>query len=153
MSPVILRTATQFMLPLLVLFSVFLLFRGHDEPGGGFVGGLIAAAAVTLYAIAFDVSAARRLLRVEPQGLIASGLLVAAGSGAWALASGDPFLTSQWWTLALPLLGEWHVGTPVLFDVGVYLVVLGVTLLVLLTLMEDCPRPVGTETEEEERRR
>ena len=150
MSPVILRTATRFLLPLLMLFSVFLLLRGHDEPGGGFVGGLIAAAAVALYAIAFDVSAARQLLRSDPQVLAASGLLLALTSGVWALAGGEPLLTGQWAMLRVPILGELHVGTPVLFDVGVYLVVVGTTLLVLLSLMEECPSPAEVVQEERE---
>ncbi len=65
MTSLILSTATRYMLPLLLLFSIFLLLRGHNEPGGGFVGGLVAAAAFALYAIAFDVATARRTLGVE----------------------------------------------------------------------------------------
>jgi multicomponent Na+:H+ antiporter subunit B len=148
MSPVILRTATLFILPLLLLFSVFLLLRGHDEPGGGFVGGLMAAGAIALYAIACDVPSARRLLRVDPQVLTAAGLLLALVSGLVGLVLGDPLLTGKWTTLHVPLVGELHIGTPVLFDAGVYLAVIGVTLLVVLNLLEECPSPAEIVQEE-----
>ncbi|HUG91334.1 MAG TPA: Na+/H+ antiporter subunit B [Planctomycetaceae bacterium] len=137
MNPVILRTAATFMLPLLILFSVFLLFQGHNEPGGGFVGGLMAAAAVALYAIAFDVPEARRLLRVDPQLLVAWGVLLAAGSGVPALIAGEPLLTGQWFNREIPVFGEVHLGTPLVFDAGVYLAVAGVALLIVLTMMEE----------------
>jgi multicomponent Na+:H+ antiporter subunit B len=80
MPSLILSTATRYMLPLLLLFSVFLLLRGHNDPGGGFVGGLVAAAAFSFYAFAYQVSEARRALRVEPRVLIGAGLVVAVGS-------------------------------------------------------------------------
>lgn len=142
MGSLILRTATRFLLPLLLLFSVFLFLRGHNEPGGGFVGGLMAAGAVALYAIASDVASARRVLRVAPQTLFASGLLLALGSGVASAVAGKPFLTGTWTTLAGPGFGEPHVGTPMLFDLGVYLVVVGVTLNIVLSLLEESgPQP------------
>jgi multicomponent Na+:H+ antiporter subunit B len=122
---------------LLVLFSAFLFLRGHNEPGGGFVGGLMAAGAVALYAIAYNAPAARRVLRVPPQTLIGIGLLLALGSGLWAVAVGDSFLTGAWTTVTVYELGKLHLGTPLLFDLGVYLVVLGVTLIVVLSLLEE----------------
>jgi multicomponent Na+:H+ antiporter subunit B len=131
----ILSTATRYLLPLLLLFSVFLLLRGHNEPGGGFVGGLVAAAAFALYAIAFDVQAARGILKVDPRVLIGVGVLTAASSGALSLLSGKPFLTALWLKQPLPVFGK--VGTPVLFDLGVYLLVLGVTLMIIFALVEE----------------
>jgi multicomponent Na+:H+ antiporter subunit B len=137
MSSLILRTATAFLMTLLLLFSLFLLLRGHDEPGGGFVGGLVAAAAFCLYALAFDVGSARRALRIEPRTLIALGLLTAAASGVAGMAAGHPFLSGLWLRVAVPVLGPLHVGTPVVFDVGVYLAVLGVVLTIILPLAEE----------------
>ncbi len=134
MNSVILTTATRVLLPLLLLFSVFLLLRGHNEPGGGFVGGLVAAAAFTLYALAHDVERARRAVGVQPHTLIAIGLLVALASGLPGLIGGDPFMTSRWLGTPLPVVGK--VGTPILFDLGVYFTVLGVTLLIEFTLAE-----------------
>lgn len=134
MTSLILSTATRYFLPLLLLFSVFLLLRGHNEPGGGFVGGLVAAAAFALYAIAYDVSTARRVLGIDPRTLIGLGLLVALGSGIISLTTGQPFMTGLWSEYAVPILGK--VGTPLLFDIGVYLVVIGVTLTIIFALAE-----------------
>jgi multicomponent Na+:H+ antiporter subunit B len=133
MVSLILRTATRFLMALLLLFSVFLLLRGHNEPGGGFIGGLVAATAFVLYAIAFDVESARRALRVEPRNLIGVGLLLAAGSGVVPLMLGRPFMSGMWWMWK----GVPAAGTPVLFDVGVFLVVVGVTLTIVLSLAEE----------------
>jgi multicomponent Na+:H+ antiporter subunit B len=119
---------------LLLLFSVFMLLRGHDEPGGGFVGGLLAAGAFALYMLAFDVEAARRLLRVNPLTLVGVGLLVAAAGGTAALGAGRPFLTGLWHPEPIPGIGK--ISTVLAFDIGVYLVVVGTALLVVFTLAE-----------------
>jgi multicomponent Na+:H+ antiporter subunit B len=133
MSRLIPATAARFLLPLLLLFSLFLLLRGHHEPGGGFAGGLVAAAAFTLYGLATDAAAARAVLRVPPRHLIGAGLLLALASGLVPLAAGQPFLTGSW--VSLPLAGERiEIGTPLVFDVGVYLAVIGVTLTIVLAL-------------------
>lgn len=134
-SSLILRSATRYLLPLLLLFSVFLFLRGHVEPGGGFAGGLVASAAFVLYAIAHGPEAARRSLPLSPALLISLGLLVSGGSGALALFRGQPLLTSQWLARPAPLVGE--LGTPLLFDAGVYLTVAGVVLLMVFSLMEE----------------
>lgn len=135
MSSVILSTAVRYLLPLLLLFSVFTTLRGHNEPGGGFVGGLVAAAAFALYALAFGVAQARRVLGVDPRDLIGIGLLIAVASGLAALFTGQPFLTALWGAGTLPLLGK--PGTPVFFDIGVYLTVIGVALTMIFTLAEE----------------
>lgn len=131
----ILSTAALYILPLLLLFSIFLLLRGHNEPGGGFVGGLVASAAFALYAIAFDVDKARRLLRVEPRNLIGVGLLLALVSGTLGWFAGAPFMTALWGEQVYPVFGK--LSTPLLFDIGVYLVVLGVTLKIIFVLSEE----------------
>jgi multicomponent Na+:H+ antiporter subunit B len=135
MGSLILATATRYLLPLMLLFSVFLLVRGHNEPGGGFVGGLVAAAAFALCAIAHGVAEARRVLRIEPRTLIGVGLLTAMGSGVPSLLEGRAFMTGLWSGRAWPVLGK--IGTPVLFDAGVYLVVLGIALMIIFTLAEE----------------
>ncbi|MEX0702701.1 MAG: Na+/H+ antiporter subunit B [Planctomycetales bacterium] len=136
MSSVILKTAARFLQPLLLLLSIFLLVRGHDEPGGGFVGGLMAAAAFALHAIAESPAAARRALRIDPHVLMGTGLLLAVASGMMGLAAGGPFLTGRWSAAPLAVLGTMPLGTPVLFDVGVYLVVVGTTLLMIFSMAE-----------------
>ena len=92
----IFRTAARLLMPLLLLFAVFLLLRGHNEPGGGFVGGLIASAAFALYGIAFGVQRARQALLVSPLTLLGVGLLIALLSGLPAVLRGEPFLTALW---------------------------------------------------------
>lgn len=135
MPTVILSTAARYLLPLLLLFSIFILFRGHNDPGGGFVGGLIAATALTLYTFAQNVQSARKLLRIDPRHLIPIGLLLAVTSALISLFQGLPFMTGIWGHEYLPLIGK--PGTPLLFDIGVYLVVVGVTLTVIFNLAED----------------
>jgi multicomponent Na+:H+ antiporter subunit B len=135
MPSLILRTATRLLLPLLLLFSVFLLLRGHNAPGGGFVGGLVAATGYVLFALASGLGAARAALRVEPQRLAAVGLLIALASGTAAWVAGRPFMTGLWWTAMLPVIGK--AGTPLLFDCGVYLLVAGITLTMVFPLLED----------------
>lgn len=136
MRSLILRTTGYFLLPLLILFSLFLLLRGHNEPGGGFIAGLVAASAVTLHLFFTDVKAARQLLWVDPRDLVGWGLLIALGSGIPAVFFDQPFFSSQWAELTLPMLGEIKVGTPLMFDIGVYAVVIGSVLTILLTLAE-----------------
>ena len=125
------RTAARLLMPLILLFSVFLLVRGHNEPGGGFVGGLVAAAAFALYAIAFGVPRARRALLVNPLTLLGTGLLIALLSGVPAVLRGQPFLTASW------VPGPVTLGTPVLFDLGVFLVVTGVVVMMFFSLAEE----------------
>ena len=137
MTSLILRTAARFLLPVLLLFSIFLLLRGHNAPGGGFVGGLVAAGAFTIFNIAYDLSATRRLLPAPPHVLIGLGLLAAVASGILAMTAGQPFMSSRWVVVERPWLGAIELGTPLLFDVGVYLVVVGVTLLIILPLSEE----------------
>jgi multisubunit Na+/H+ antiporter MnhB subunit len=135
MTSSILQTATRLLMPLLLLFALFLLFRGHNEPGGGFVAGLVVAAAFVLHAIAFGIAAGRRALLVAPQLLLPIGLSVALASGVPAVVLGLPFMTGLWTTddggpLAIAL------GTPLVFDIGVFLAVIGVVLTIVFTLLD-----------------
>ncbi|HET9372470.1 MAG TPA: Na+/H+ antiporter subunit B [Vicinamibacterales bacterium] len=129
-SPIF-RTAARLLMPLLLVFAVFLLLRGHNQPGGGFVGGLIAAAAFALYGIAFGVHRARQALPARPLTLLGAGLVIALASGVPAALLGQPFLTAIW----PPAFGS--IGTPAVFDVGVFLVVAGVVLMMIFSLAEE----------------
>lgn len=135
MSSLILRAATRYLMPLLLLLSVFVLLRGHHEPGGGFIGGLLAAAAFAFHALAWGPRATLGLLRADPRTVIGAGLVAALLAGVVAAVAGGTFLTGHWLDVAIPGIGK--VGTPLLFDVGVYLVVVGTTTLILLTLAEE----------------
>ncbi|HJQ13768.1 MAG TPA: Na+/H+ antiporter subunit B [Anaerolineales bacterium] len=136
MTSLILRTTARYLAPLLLIFSVFLFWRGHNQPGGGFAGGLVAAVPFALFSIAFGAAEARRVLHVETHVLIATGLLTALSSGVLSLFVGEPFLTSSWGSLRLPGFSSLDVGTPVLFDLGVYLLVIGITLSIIFALEE-----------------
>ena len=129
MNSLILRAAARVLMPLLLLFAFFLFFRGHNEPGGGFVAGLVVAAAFALLAFANGIPAARKALIVDPERLLAIGLLVALGTGVAPWLRGRPFLSSMW--------SEGGLGSPVFFDLGVFLVVVGVVLTMTFTLAED----------------
>lgn len=135
-NSLILQTATRFLLPLQLLFSIFLLLRGHDEPGGGFIAGLVAAGAVALYLFAFDIQKTRELIRFSPHDLIGVGLVSAIVSGLPALVLGYPFLTALWWEPVFPFFGTVKLSTPLIFDIGVYLTVIGSVLAIVLALAE-----------------
>jgi multicomponent Na+:H+ antiporter subunit B len=135
MTSSILQTAARALMPLLLLFAVFLLLRGHNQPGGGFVGGLVVASSFVLYAIAFGVDAGRRALLVSPSTLLGVGLLVALTSGLPGVLWGQPFMTAQWAELSVGGTAV-AVGTPLVFDVGVFLAVIGVVLTIVFTLAE-----------------
>jgi multicomponent Na+:H+ antiporter subunit B len=135
MTSSILQTAVRLLMPLLLLFALFLLLRGHNQPGGGFVSGLVVAASFVLYAIAFGVDAARRALLIQPSRLLGIGLLVALASGLPGVILGQPFMTAVWTTVSAGS-AVLDVGTPLIFDIGVFLTVIGVALTIVLTLTE-----------------
>lgn len=132
MRTVILHTTVKLLMPLFFLFSVFLLFRGHNLPGGGFIGGLLAAIALFLHSVVFGVDATLKSYHLQPLKLIASGLLAALVSVLISLLKGLTLFTGVWSSFQLPLIGK--LGTPLLFDIGVYLVVVGVVLNITIVL-------------------
>ena len=121
MNALILRSASRLLLPLALLFSLYLLWRGHNEPGGGFIGGLVAAAGFAVHGLPRGRAALLATLRWPPVTIAATGLMLAVLAGLPALLGGTPFLTHQWqlWS------NGFVIGTTLLFDVGVYLAVIG----------------------------
>lgn len=136
MNSVILRTWARFLQPVILLISIFFLLRGHNEPGGGFIGGLVASAALTLNALAWGAAEARKALGPAPHQFMAWGLIIALASGLPGMVGSSAFLAGEWLTLELPILGTTKAGTPLLFDVGVYLLVFGMVLTLVFTLLE-----------------
>ncbi len=136
---IILRTSAPLLLWVPIVVSLYILVRGHNDPGGGFLGGLMAAAGILFYVIARGAGAARRVMRISPIALCGAGVLVATASGLPSLV--DPavgYLTHLWW---LPDIGfEFAIGTALVFDVGVYLTVVGSIAAFLLALVEEGPR-------------
>ncbi|MEL7472919.1 MAG: Na+/H+ antiporter subunit B [Planctomycetota bacterium] len=143
MNSIILQTAARALLPLLLVFSVVILIRGHNVPGGGFVGGLLAASAFTVYAMAFGTAKVRRMLRLRFQTIFGLGLLLAFAAGLPGLLTGGSFLQGYhlWYAFDVPGLGEIKLGTPVAFDIGVYFAVMGVCLSMIFELADAEPLP------------
>lgn len=132
MRSVILDAGARFLVALLLVFSVYMLLRGHNEPGGGFIGGLAAAAAFAVATMAFGVETGRRWLIMHPIALLGTGLILAIASGLPPLLAGQSaFLTHLWTSLA-----GIKLGTTIVFDLGVYLVVLGSVLAILFRLYD-----------------
>jgi multicomponent Na+:H+ antiporter subunit B len=135
MKTLILKTASGYLLPVLLLFSVFILLRGHYLPGGGFVGGLVASIAFVLHAFANGLENTKTLLRIHPGFLMPFGLTIAFISGLSPMILADlPFMTGLWFQDPLPVIGM--IGSALFFDTGVYLVVIGVTLTIIFTITE-----------------
>ncbi len=137
MNSIILLAGTRLLVALLLVFSIYMLLRGHNTPGGGFIGGLIGATGFVVYAIACGTETARSALRVAPEKIAMVGLGIALFAGVMAAFFGDGFFTGQWLFIGeteddkgLPL------SSVLVFDVGVYLVVLGSILTICFALEE-----------------
>jgi multicomponent Na+:H+ antiporter subunit B len=134
MKTIIFKTASSYLLPLLILFSIFILLRGHYLPGGGFVGGLIASIAFVIHSFANGLEKTKHIIKLHPGFLIPVGLLIAIISGAAPLFIGQSFMTGLWMDDPIPVIGM--VGTALFFDTGVYFVVIGITLTIIFTISE-----------------
>jgi multicomponent Na+:H+ antiporter subunit B len=132
---IMLATAIKLLMPLFLIFSLYLLFRGHNDPGGGFIGGLIGAMGLVFYTMTFGAEVTIKTFNVNSIALIALGLFLAASSGIISVFFGDIFFTARWEEYYLPFIGR--PGTPILFDVGVYILVVGIVLKITLSMIED----------------
>jgi multisubunit Na+/H+ antiporter MnhB subunit len=133
----LLATGTQTMVPTLMLFSVYLLVVGHDVPGGGFAGGLIASSALLLVFLAFGRGGVRRAFPIDPETAMGVGLILAISAGTIGLVFGDAFLTYTYAQWTVPVVGDIKVSTLLLFDIGVYIVVIGLVATAILKLGSD----------------
>ncbi|WIY53636.1 MnhB domain-containing protein [Devosia sp. YIM 151766] len=136
MNTVIFRTIAPLIVAVMLVFSFYVCLRGHNEPGGGFIGGLIAASAIAVFGMASGVQHVREALKVEPLAIAGFGVFLAAASGLLSLFIRAPFMTSIWLYLDI---GESVVplSTPLFFDLGVYFVVFGTLSSVALSLDGD----------------
>ncbi|PXA99343.1 Na(+)/H(+) antiporter subunit B [Nostoc sp. 3335mG] len=136
MNTIIFRTAAPLIVAVMLVFSVYICLRGHNEPGGGFIGGLIAASAIAVFGMASGPHAVRKALHFDPLAIAGCGVLLAGASGVLSLFIDAPFMTSIWLYLdvgnsVVPL------STPMFFDIGVYFVVFGTLSAVALALEDD----------------
>jgi multisubunit Na+/H+ antiporter MnhB subunit len=137
MPSLILKTATRLLVGLILTFSVYVLLRGHNAPGGGFAAALVAGTGFALFAIAEGPAAVRQAIRIAPQKIAMGGLGLTLASGIAAPFAGMPFFTGIWWIWQKGQASELAIGTPLFFDVGVYLAVLGTILTLILALEEN----------------
>ncbi|XQE68558.1 monovalent cation/H+ antiporter subunit A [Pseudomonas sp. P3C3] len=144
-NPLILMTLSRLLLPLALLISVFIFLRGHNLPGGGFIAGLITAVALALQYIASGVAWVEQRLPLNYQRMAGVGVLIASLTGLGSWVFGRPFLTSAFGHFELPLVGEFELATAMLFDLGVYLTVVGSTQLVLTRLGKLSLVPVASK--------
>jgi monovalent cation:proton antiporter len=133
----ILTTVTRLVFFVVLLFSLYLLLRGHNSPGGGFIAGVMTALGILLQSIASDLHYVRLVFRVEPRVLAGVGLMTSLTTGLVPMLLGYPFLTSTFGHVHVPGLGELEIASAFFFDLGVYCVVVGGTLLMIITLAEE----------------
>ncbi|GAA0689193.1 monovalent cation/H+ antiporter subunit A [Marinobacterium maritimum] len=147
--PVMLAVISQSLLPLALLVSVYIFLRGHNLPGGGFIAGLVTSVALVQQYVAHGVDWIKARLKLDYQWLIASGVLIAALTGLGSWLFDRPFLTSWFDHFHLPWIGEFELASAMLFDLGVYLTVVGATLLILANLgkLTTSHRPTQPESE------
>ncbi|WP_257008304.1 Na(+)/H(+) antiporter subunit B [Bacillus sp. FJAT-45350] len=134
---VMLHTITKVATFIILTFSVYLFFAGHNNPGGGFIGGLMTASALLLMYLGFDMKSIKKAIPFNFTHMIAVGLLISLATGIASMIFGYPFLTQFDQYVTVPLLGEFHLTTALPFDLGIYLVVVGIALLIILTIAED----------------
>lgn len=133
----ILRSTTSLIVFVLLGFAIYLLFAGHNSPGGGFVGGLTTSAAILLMFMSFGEKSVRRFLPINFITLVPLGLLIATVTGLGAALFNVPFLTHAMYSIYIPFFGFIEIGTALFFDIGVYLTVLGTTMTIILTIAND----------------
>jgi multicomponent K+:H+ antiporter subunit A len=129
--PLILVVATRILLPLALTVAVFIFLRGHNEPGGGFIAGLVVAIALIMQYLASGYAWAAQRARIDSQAMIGAGVAIAGLAGLASLLFDWPFLTSTYTHIDLPLIGEIEIASAVAFDLGVFLTVVGVVMLSL----------------------
>lgn len=136
------RFLARAMMPVLILFSLFLLLRGHNEPGGGFVGGLVGAGSIVLMTLAYGADEVRQRLHIDFLRAMYYGLAIAIGAGVVGLVIGVAFQDAFWWTPYFQGIGRIEISTPLLFDIGVYVVVFSVTSSIVMNMAEEGEREV-----------
>jgi multicomponent K+:H+ antiporter subunit A len=132
--PPIVQTITRLLVPLMLMVAVFIFLRGHNLPGGGFIAGLIAAVALISQYLANGIHWTNERLKMDMHNVIATGLLIAVVTGLVSISLGYPFLTSAFTYLNWPIVGQFEIASAIAFDLGVFLVVVGITVMILVEL-------------------
>jgi multisubunit Na+/H+ antiporter MnhB subunit len=136
MNNIILEKIARLFLRIVAIVSIFLLLRGHNSPGGGFIGGIVLAVGFIFYGIIFGSENIKKSIRLDTSVWIGIGLVLIFTAAIVPAFSGLAPLTGLWYTGSLPLLGTLHIGTPLLFDTGIFIAVTGVILSIVISTME-----------------
>ena len=147
----IFKTIVRYSFFVINVFAIYLLLRGHNLPGGGFIGGLASAISFLLLSLAIGIEDLHRVMRVDPVRVAGAGLGLATATSALPLMVSQPFLEHFNFHFTVPLLGELHVGTPLVFDIGVFFVVVGVTCKIIFVLAKSTEGLRALVAEEETR--
>jgi len=133
MNSVILQIASRIVRTLLIFFALIALLRGHNHPGGGFIGGMLAGLSIAFRGFAYNITAADEMTKFKPHYYVALGLIIVLISVIPSLYLHDYFMQGEWFKISI---GEWQlkIGTPLVFDIGVFFVVIGVSVLFLFSL-------------------
>lgn len=134
---VILQTVTKIVVFIILTFAVYLFFSGHNNPGGGFIGGLVLASAFILLFMAFDVDTIEKGIPFDFKMVAASGVFIAVSTGWGAFLFGKPFLSQAFSYFDIPYFGKTHLATITIFEAGVALAVVGVVVTIILSISED----------------
>ncbi|SHJ97605.1 Na(+)/H(+) antiporter subunit B [Desulforamulus aeronauticus] len=136
-NDVILQTVTKIVTFIILTFAIYLFLAGHHEPGGGFIGGLVIASALTLLYLAFDIETVREGLPVDFKVVAAVGVFIAVATGMGSILFDQPFLSQAFGYFNLPIFGKTELATAVLFDLGVALAVVGTGVTIILSISRD----------------
>lgn len=136
-NDLILKTTTSIIAFILLGFSIYLFSAGHNAPGGGFIGGLMTSAAILLMYMAYGFESMKKIIRIDYKNFILAGLLIAVLTGFGSFLFNQPFLSHTFDYFYFPFFGKKELATAVLFDLGVYLTVIGVTMTIILSIATD----------------
>lgn len=136
-NDLILQSVTKVVVFIILTLSLYLFFSGHNNPGGGFVGGLVLAAAIVLLCLAFDIETVKKGIPVDFKHVAALGAFIVVASGLSAALFGKPFLNQTFKIIELPFFGDVELATVTIFESGVALAVVGVVVTIILSISED----------------
>jgi len=136
-NDVILETVTKVVVFIILTFGVELFLAGHNNPGGGFIGGLVLSSALVLLYLVFDIETVHKGIPVDFKIVAAVGVLFVVGTGLGAIIFGGSFLTQTFGIFNLPVFGATELATVVLFEIGVALTVVGTVVTIILSISED----------------
>lgn len=136
MNSIALQLAARYLRPVFLIFSIYVLFKGHNAPGGGFIGGLLASSGILFYAFAHGVEKAYGAAYLKPKTFLTVGLTLVLISVIAGFLSSEAILTGLWTKINLGIT-HLKVGTPLLFDTGIYFLVVGAMLTITLSIMEE----------------